>query len=94
MNSHPSIYWQAYIALALSLVYGVLCLYWWIHPENLSSDSFLYRWIYYRFFSWGKGVEAPPKLSPDQIKLYTAVSLFVCLIVAVLSIWILVNTPV
>ena len=93
MDSFPNIRWQAFVILILSLGYGTLCVYWWFYPEKLSSDSFLYRWIYYRFFSWGKDVEAPPELSFAQIKRYAIVSLFACLIVACLSLWLLVNAP-
>ena len=48
------------------------------NPEKLTSDSFLYRWIYNRFVGLTRyGEENEPRLAAKQIRIYT---LFVVII--------------
>jgi hypothetical protein len=37
------------------------------NPALLRRDSFLYRWVYWRYFSWGQGANGTAELTERQI---------------------------
>lgn len=83
------IIWEAGILLIMNIVFGLWSIYLWRNPNSFSSKSFIYRWVYYRFFSWGKDPEDPPSLTAKQIRKYALIVFVFSIVLIVLSIWII-----
>lgn len=53
-------------------------LFLFVVPNSLSSNSPMYRWIYYRYFAWSKeDMENAPKFSEKRVRIFAAIAFFV-----------------
>jgi len=69
-NSNETSFWGA-IAILMGLAMALWGLRLVYKPASLPPDSYIYRYIYYRFLAWRReDMERSPKLTNRQIRLY------------------------
>lgn len=65
-----------------AILMGLIMALWGLrlmhNPATLPPKSYMYRYIYYRFFAWRReDIESPPKLTERQIRLYAIVIIII-----------------
>ncbi|NOZ73269.1 MAG: hypothetical protein GXP38_15420 [Chloroflexi bacterium] len=64
--------WMLFVVITLTGIFLFLV------PNSLSSNSPMYRWIYYRYFAWSKeDMENAPKFSKKRVRIFAAITFFV-----------------
>ena len=72
-STQTSVWGMVVILMGLAMaLWGLRLLH---KPVSLHPDSYMYRYIYYRFFAWRRrDMESSPKLTDRQIRLYAIVT--------------------
>lgn len=65
-----AIVYSAILAGLIGLGLALWGLRLWLRPNSLRPHSPMYRWIYFRFFSWGREPDDSIELTDGQIKRY------------------------
>lgn len=68
------------LMVLFGLAYGALCLRFWLNPNALNPDSWLYQWIYGSFFSWWRAKDSQPQLTSEEIRSYAIRAIVACII--------------
>lgn len=81
MSSSELSFWGLVLTL-MGLAMALWGLLLWFKPDSLRPDSYMYRHIYFRFFSWGRKAKGPVELTARQIRIYA----FLVIVVGVIGV--------
>jgi len=81
VNSSHEAFCYAGLVTLIGLALSLWSLRLWHRPTSLRPDSPMYRWIYFRWFSWRRSAEDAVELTDKQIRRYAVGGIVVGIIV-------------
>ena len=64
------------VAIAVGAPLLIIGLFFFFSPDSLKEFPILYRWVYYRYYAFGKDNDTTQYLSRNQVRKYGLLGIF------------------